>query len=126
MPTADPSLLQINPLFINALVGMLVCKAKESNHPALRWITDATPVIARLVNATLATITAAGMALTYNTAADGSLSITLSGITTASGFTFLYMAGQNYFAQAVAGGGYDLVKQIKEFMQNHPTLPEVD
>lgn len=122
----DPSTYSFDPLFLNALIGMLISKAKDSSHPALRWISHTTPVAARLANAVLATLTAAGMALSYTTAEDGSLSIMISGITTASVFTFLWTASKNYFAQSVTGGGYDLWKQIEEFMKNHPPPPEVE
>lgn len=111
----DTSTYSFDPLFINAVVGWAVNSAKHSDNPLFRWIDDATPWITRSVHALIAAFSAAGMTISYATADDGSMSITLAGITLAGISSFLFTAGKNYLAQAGTSGAIDVFRWMKEF-----------
>jgi hypothetical protein len=99
----DPSTYSFDPIFMNGIIGMLVQKMKATKHPLLMWISESTPGIARAVNVVLAAFSASLMALTYTTADDGSIAVTVSGITFQSVCTFLWTVAKNFGAQSVAG-----------------------
>lgn len=118
----DTSTYSFDPLFINAAMGALINMAKHSTHPALRWINDATPWITRIVHSLIAALSAAGMTLSYATADDGSMSITLAGITFAGVGTFIFTALKNFMTQAGTSGMLDMMRWMREFS---PTLIEI-
>lgn len=111
----DTSTYSFDPLFINAAMGALINAAKHSNRPYLQWIDEATPWVSRTVHATIAAFSAAGMTLSYATADDGSMSITLAGITFASMGSFLFTAGKNFMMQAGTSGLLDAFRWMREF-----------
>lgn len=111
----DTSTYSFDPLFINAAMGALINMAKHSTHPALRWINDATPWVTRVVHSLIASLSAAGMTLSYATADDGSMSITLAGITLASVGTFSFTALKNFMTQAGTSGMLDMARWMREF-----------
>lgn len=111
----DTSTYSFDPLFINAAMGMLVNLAKHSDHPAFRWIDDASPWITRAVHSLIAAISAAGMTLSYTTAEDGTMAVTLAGISVASIAGFLFTAGKNFMAQAGTSGMIDMMRWMREF-----------
>lgn len=96
----DTSTYSFDPLFINIAAGALVNVAKHSDHPLFKWISDATPWVSRSLHTMVAAISAAGMTISYATAEDGSMSITLAGITFTSVATFLFTSLKNFLGQA--------------------------
>lgn len=111
----DTSTYSFDPLFINGAVGALINMAKHSDRPYLRWINDATPWMSRAVHATIAAFSAAGMTISYATADDGSMSVTLAGITFASVAGFTFTALKNFMAQAGTSGMIDMARWMREF-----------
>jgi hypothetical protein len=114
----DPSTYSFDPIFMNGIIGMLVQKMKATKHPLLMWISESTPGIARAVNVVLAAFSASLMALTYTTADDGSIAVTVSGITFQSVCTFLWTVAKNFGAQSVAGGALELYQDMKRRKEN--------
>lgn len=96
-------------------MGAIVNMVKHSDRPYLRWINDATPWVTRVVHSFIAALSAAGMTLSYATADDGSMSITLAGITFASLWTFTFTALNNFMAQAGTSGMLDMMRWMREF-----------
>jgi len=111
----DTSTYSFDPLFINAAMGALVNTLKHSDSPYWRWINEATPWVSRTVHAIIAAFSAAGMTLSYATADDGSMSVTLAGITLASVGGFLFTATKNFMMQAVTSAGIDAFRWMREF-----------
>ena len=114
----DLSTYSFDSIFVNGIVGMLVEKMKQTKHPLLMWISESTPGIARLVNIVVAAFSASLMALSYTTAADGSLSVTVSGITFQGLYTFVWTVVKNFGAQSVAGGALELYQDMKRRKEN--------
>ncbi len=111
----DTSTYSFDPLFINAAVGALINSAKHSDRPYLHWINDATPWVTRTLHAAIAAFSAAGMTLSYTTADDGSMSVTLAGITLASVGSFAFTATKNFMMQAGTSGAMDAFRWMREF-----------
>lgn len=114
----DPSTYSFDPLVFNAMLGMVVEKMKQTNHPLLKWISESTPGIARIVNIVVAAFSASLMALTYTTADDGSLSVTVSGITFQGVFTFFWTALKNFGMQSAAGAGLEIYQDVQRRKEN--------
>ena len=111
----DTSTYSFDPLFINAAMGVAVNMAKHSEHPAFRWIDDASPWITRAVHSLIAAISAAGMTISYTTAADGTMAVTLAGISFASVGAFAFTAAKNFMTQAGTSGMLDMARWMREF-----------
>ena len=111
----DTSTYSFDPLFINAAMGVLVNMAKHSDHPAFRWIDEATPWATRAVHSLIAAISAAGMTISYTTSADGTMAVTLAGISFASVGAFLFTAAKNFMTQAGTSGVLDMMRWMREF-----------
>lgn len=111
----DTSTYSFDPLFINAAMGALVNIAKHSDRPYLRWINEATPWVTRSVHSLIAAISAAGMTLSYATADDGTMAITIAGISFASVVTFAFTALKNFMTQAGTSGVLDMMRWMREF-----------
>lgn len=114
----DLSTYSFDSIFVNGIVGMLVEKMKQTKHPLLMWISESTPGIARIVNVLAAAFSASLMALSYTTEADGSLSVTVSGITFQGLYTFVWTVAKNFGAQSVAGGALELYQDMKRRKEN--------
>lgn len=113
----DFSTYSFDPLFVNAVIGIGVNAAKNSEHPWMRWISDATPHVSRSVQACLAAISAAGMTISYTTADDGSMAVTVAGITVAGVMSFVVTASKNMMVQMGTSGAIDAVRRMKETEQ---------
>lgn len=96
----DTSTYSFDPLYISVATGAVVNVAKHSDHPMLKWISETTPWVARSLHTFLAAISAAGMTLSYTTADDGTLAVTLAGISFASIGGFAFTAMKNFLGQA--------------------------
>ena len=111
----DTSTYSFDPLFINAIMGALVNRVRHSDSPYWRWINEATPGITHGVHVIIAAFSAAGMTMSYATADDGTLAVTVAGISFASVGGFLFTAVKNYMAQAGTSGVIDMMRWMREF-----------
>ncbi len=95
----DFSTYSQNSIILSGILGVVIGWAKKSNRSELNWISDKTPQVARLVSGIVASLSAAGMSLSYSPSGDGTYTATLAGISVASVLTFIWQVIANYFLQ---------------------------
>jgi len=98
----DFSTYSVNSLVLSGILGVVIGWAKQSKSPSLDWISDKTPQVARLVSVMVASLSAAGMTLSYSPTGDGTYTATVTGISIASAMTFVWQIVANYFLQFAA------------------------
>jgi len=98
----DFSTYSVNSLVLSGILGVVIGWAKQSKNPNLDWISDKTPQVARLVSVMIASLSAAGMTLSYSPTGDGTYTATVTGISAASALTFGWQIISNYFLQFAA------------------------
>jgi hypothetical protein len=84
----------VSQVKVNGFVAFIIQKLKESQHPALAWISSNTPWVTRFVAAGAASLTAIGIHWTFT----GS-TLMVTGISLTAIATTLYDVAQNYLFQ---------------------------
>lgn len=97
----DLSQYSFDAVAINIVAAWLIQNLKTSKLPGLGWISEKTPATTRLISVLAAALTAAGMAVSWQDAG-ATHTLTITGISAASGLTFGWNVLKNYCFQHVA------------------------